>query len=68
MAGSPRRSLEERYGSHDNYVAAVSAAADSNLAQGFLLQADHDALIAQAQASNVCMFGSAHQSCDPAAP
>ena len=66
-SGDPRRSLEERYGGHDNYVAAV-AAADSNLAQGFLLQADHDSLIAQAQASNVCTFGSAKQSCDPAAP
>ena len=65
--GDPRLSLEERYGSHDNYVAAVTAAADNNLAQGFLLQADHDALIAQAGASNVCTFGSAHQSCDPAA-
>jgi len=27
-----------------------------------------DALIAQARASNVCTFGAAHQSCDPAAP
>ena len=26
------------------------------------------ALIAQARASNVCTFGAAHQSCDPAAP
>lgn len=51
--GDPRRSLEERYGSHDGYVAAVRAAADNALAQGYLLQADHDALIQQAQASTV---------------
>ena len=51
--GDPRLSLQERYGSHDGYVAAVRAAADAALAQGYLLQADHDALIGAAQASNV---------------
>lgn len=49
----PRLSLEERYGSHGGYVAAVMAAAADAVAQGFLLQADADALIAAAQASNV---------------
>jgi hypothetical protein len=51
--GDPRLSLQERYGNHAGYVAAVTAAADNVMAQGFLLQADHDALIAAAAASNV---------------
>jgi hypothetical protein len=51
--GDPRLSLEERYHTHAGYVAAVTAAADNALAQGYLLQADHDALIQQAAASNV---------------
>jgi len=49
----PRRSLEERYGDHAGYVAAVRKAAAEIVAQGFLLQADADALIAAAEASNV---------------
>lgn len=49
----PRLSLEERYGDHAGYVAAVEAAADNAVAQGFLLQADADALVAAAAASNV---------------
>jgi hypothetical protein len=52
-AGDPRSSLEERYGNHAGYVAAVTVAADNAMAQGFLLKADHDALIAAAAASNV---------------
>ena len=51
--GDPRLSLEERYGTHDNYVAIVTAAADRIMAQGFLLKADRDALVAAAAASNV---------------
>jgi hypothetical protein len=51
--GDPRLSLEERYNDHTGYVDAVRAAAANAVAQGFLLQADADALIAQAQASNV---------------
>jgi hypothetical protein len=51
--GDPRLSLEERYGNHAGYVAAVKAAAANALARGFLLQEDADALIAQAEASNV---------------
>jgi hypothetical protein len=53
VSGDPRLSLAERYGNHAGYVAAVTAAADNAMAQGFLLKADHDALIAQAAASNV---------------
>jgi hypothetical protein len=52
-SGDPRLSLEERYGTHEGYVAAVRAAAANAVAQGFLLQADADALIAQAAAGNV---------------
>jgi hypothetical protein len=33
----PRPSLEERYGTHDGYVAAVKAAADNAACQGYLL-------------------------------
>ncbi len=51
--GDPRLSLEERYGSHDGYVAAVTRAAARAVARGFLLQADADALIAAAAASQV---------------
>ena len=34
--GDPRLSLEERYGNHDGYVAAVRAAADNASCQGYL--------------------------------
>jgi len=36
-AGDPRPSLEERYGTHFGYVAAVKAAADNAACQGYLL-------------------------------
>ncbi len=52
-SGDPRLSLEERYGSHDGYVAAVTRAAAGAVARGFLLQADADALVAAAAASQV---------------
>lgn len=51
--GDPRLSLEERYGDHDGYVEAVKDTAANAIAQGFLLQADADGLIADAAASNV---------------
>ena len=51
--GDPRLSLEERYGDHDGYVRAVTAAANHAVDMGFLLPADRDALIAQAAASTV---------------
>jgi hypothetical protein len=53
-AGDPRLSLEERYGTHAGYVAAVTAAANDAFEQDYLLAADRDALIAQAIASDVC--------------
>jgi len=37
VAGDPRPSLEERYGTHDGYVAAVTAAANNAACQGYLL-------------------------------
>src|SRR5882762_9410189 len=52
-SGDPRLSLEERYGDHAGYVRAVTAAAANAVAQGFLLQVDADALIAQATISAV---------------
>jgi len=51
--GDSRLSLEERYGTHAGYVAAVTAAAANAVAEGFLLHADADALIALAATSAV---------------
>jgi hypothetical protein len=51
--GDPRLLLEERYGNHDRYVAAVQLAADNAVAQGFLLDADAKTLLANAKASDV---------------
>ena len=51
--GDPRLSLEERYGSHDGYVAAVRAAAEHAVAEGFLLEEDADRLVEEAAASDV---------------
>jgi Alpha/beta hydrolase domain len=52
-SGDPRMSLEERYGTHDGYVKAVTAAANALVTKGFLLRAAADAMIAQAEASRV---------------
>jgi hypothetical protein len=51
--GDPRPSIEERYGTHEKYVALVRAAATKAVADRFLLQADADRLIQQAEASDV---------------
>jgi len=51
--GDPRLSLEERYGTHDGYVAAVAKAAANAVARSFLLQEDADGLVQAAQASQV---------------
>jgi hypothetical protein len=51
--GDPCPSLEERYGSHEGYVAGVRKAADRALRAGFLLQPDAESLIRQAEASKV---------------
>jgi hypothetical protein len=49
----PRSSLEERYGSHVGYVAAVTAASRRAVAEGFLLEVDAKALVAAAEESDV---------------
>ena len=67
-AGDPRKSLEERYKTHDGYVAAVTAAANNAFARGYLLAADRDALIQQAADSNVCNQPGDGGKCNPSAP
>ncbi|HZF18281.1 MAG TPA: alpha/beta hydrolase domain-containing protein [Burkholderiales bacterium] len=67
-AGDPRKSLEERYATHDGYVAAVTAAANNAYARGYLLAADRDALIQQAVASDVCNQPGDGGKCNPSAP
>ena len=49
IAGDPRLSLDERYGTHANYVAAVTAQANALAAQRLLLPADVQAYITAAQ-------------------
>jgi hypothetical protein len=52
-AGDPRLSLEERYGTHDAYVAAVRAAAQRLTADRLLLPDDADRIVKQAADSAV---------------
>lgn len=52
-AGDPRLSLEERYGTHDGYVAQVRAAAARLVAEGFLLDDDAERLVREASESRV---------------
>jgi hypothetical protein len=52
-SGDPRLSLEERYGTHDGYVAVVKRAAERLVRDRFLLPEDAQRLIAEAQASEV---------------
>jgi len=52
-AGDPRLSLEERYKTHDGYVAAVTKAAEKLQQQRFLLSADVQEYVKRAQASPV---------------
>lgn len=49
----PRLSLEERYGSHEGYVAAVRRAAERAVGAGFLLLADAERLVREAEGSGV---------------
>jgi len=64
-AGDPRRSLEERYGTHAGYVAAVTNAANNAYEKGYLLAADRDALIKQAMDSDVCNAPGDGGKCNP---
>ena len=52
-AHDPRPSLEERYGSHAGYVAAVQKSAAEQVTAGFLLPEDAEPVVDQAAASNV---------------
>jgi len=52
-SGDARLSLEERYATHQGYVAVVRKAADEAVAERFLLPADAAKLIAEASASKV---------------
>jgi len=52
-AGDPRPSIEERYASHEAYVARVKAAAQREVALRFLLQDDADRLVREAEAGDV---------------
>ena len=51
--GDPRRSLEERYGSRDVYVARARAAAEALVAERLLLPADATACVKTAEESGV---------------
>jgi len=48
-----RPSIEERYGTHEEYVAQVRGAGERLVRGRYLLQDDADRLIAQAEASRV---------------
>jgi len=52
-SGDPRPSLEERYGSHDRYVALVRAAVDKQVAARLLLPDDGERIVSQAADSVV---------------
>jgi hypothetical protein len=52
-SGDPRLSLEERYRSHEDYVQTVRKGASALVQEKYLLQRDADAMIAQAEASDV---------------
>lgn len=52
-ADDPRRSLQERYGTHEKYVATVRKAAEVLVAEGFLLPGDAQSEIEKAERSNI---------------
>ncbi|HEX4505993.1 MAG TPA: alpha/beta hydrolase domain-containing protein [Alphaproteobacteria bacterium] len=52
-SGDPRPSLEERYGTHDAYVAKVKDAAARLVGERLLLQADAERIVKQAEDSTV---------------
>ena len=51
--GDPRLSLEERYGDHAGFVAAVRRAADESVAVRLLLSEDAEVLVGMAEESDV---------------
>lgn len=52
-SNDPRRSLEERYGTRENYVEAVRAAASKAVQERVLLREDADRLIREAAGSQI---------------
>jgi hypothetical protein len=52
-SGDPRLSLEERYGTHEAYVAKVKEAAKRQVAERVLLQEDAERFVEQADKSSV---------------
>jgi hypothetical protein len=52
-SGDPRPSLEERYGTHERYVAKVREAAKRLVQERFLLPDDAARLIREAEASSI---------------
>jgi hypothetical protein len=52
-AGDPRRSLEERYGTHDGYVKAVADQTKALVAERFLLEEDAARFIKEAETGDV---------------
>ena len=52
-AGDPRKSLQERYSSHDGYVNAVREQAKALIAEHFLLEDDAPRFVKAAEASDV---------------
>ena len=52
-AGDPRRSVEERYGTQEGYVCAVTRAANALVRDRFLLREDADRQIASAGKSRI---------------
>jgi hypothetical protein len=58
-ASDPRPSLEERYGTNTGYICVVTAAANNNVAKGFLLVSDAQAIIKEAMAGNVLLGNTA---------
>ena len=57
-SGDPRKSLEERYGSHDGYVKAVSDAAQALVGERLLLEEDAARFIKEAEAREIPITGS----------
>ena len=52
-SGDPRLSLEERYGDHAGFVAAVRRAAEDSVGRRILLQEDADVIIRMAEDSDI---------------
>ncbi len=56
-SGDPRKSLEERYGSHDGYVNAVRQQAKALVAERFLRDEDAERAVKEAESSKVLTAG-----------